>query len=64
MKKILIVEDDLDIRESLIEILELNDFLMQGASNGKEGFDYMKNGDFDLVLCLFPSKKYKITIHP
>lgn len=51
MKKVLIVEDDLDIRESIIEILEFNNFEMSGAENGKEGYDRIKSEKFDIVLC-------------
>jgi CheY-like chemotaxis protein len=51
MRKILIVEDDTDIRESIIEILELNDFETSGAANGKEGYNFIKKEKFDLVLC-------------
>lgn len=51
MKKILVVEDDVDIRESLMDILELNDFDVFSAANGKEGFDVINNNTIDLVLC-------------
>jgi DNA-binding response OmpR family regulator len=51
MKKILIIEDDIDLRESLIEILELNDFKMYQAPNGKIGYECIKDEDFDMVLC-------------
>lgn len=51
MKKILVVEDDFDIRESIIDILELNDFDAYPAANGQEGFDLIGKNEFDLVLC-------------
>jgi DNA-binding response OmpR family regulator len=51
MKKILVVEDDLDVRESIIEILELNDFDVSGATNGKEGYDCINTENIDLILC-------------
>jgi len=40
-KEILIIEDDLEIRESLIEILGEEGYLVRGSSNGKEALDYL-----------------------
>lgn len=40
-KKILIVEDDLDIRELLAEILTDEGYLVATAENGKIGLDYL-----------------------
>ena len=51
MSKILIVEDEEDIRESLVDILELNDFEVFSAKNGEEGFKIILNDNPHLVLC-------------
>ena len=37
MKKILLIEDNLEVRENTAEILELSDFNVLTAPNGKEG---------------------------
>jgi CheY-like chemotaxis protein len=41
---VLIVEDDRDIRESILEALEDNDYHPVGASNGKEALDKLRHG--------------------
>lgn len=51
MKKIVLIEDNLEIRESTQEILELADFEVHVAENGKVGVDLVKEVLPDLVLC-------------
>ena len=36
-KKVLVIEDNSDIRENVVEILELADFTVFEADNGKKG---------------------------
>jgi CheY-like chemotaxis protein len=43
-KKILIVEDDRDIRDSLSEILVSEGYSVERASNGQEGLDLLRRG--------------------
>ena len=50
-KKILIIEDNTDIRESVIEILELSGFITFGADNGKTGIELAIKNLPDLILC-------------
>ncbi len=50
-KKILVVEDEKDIRESLKTILELNDFKVVTAENGQVGIDKAIEQKPDLILC-------------
>lgn len=40
-KSILIVEDDQDIRESLLELLEMEGFDVKGVENGQLAMDYL-----------------------
>lgn len=40
-KKILIIEDDIDIRELIAEILEEEGYITNTAENGKIGLDYL-----------------------
>jgi two-component system, LytTR family, response regulator len=51
MRKILIVEDDQSIRETLQDILELAGYNVLTACNGKIGFDILVKNKPDLVLC-------------
>ncbi len=51
MKKILIIEDNKDIRENIAEILELDGFETIEAANGKEGVTKAKEEDPDLIIC-------------
>ena len=51
MKKILVIEDTLNVRENIIEILETEDYEVHGAENGQIGFDLAKKIQPDLVLC-------------
>jgi len=39
---ILVVEDNADLRESISEILALNGFLANGAENGRDALDMLK----------------------
>jgi DNA-binding response OmpR family regulator len=50
MKKILIVEDDKDIRDSLVDLLELSNFEDFSAKNGEEGYEEIVGNKPDLVL--------------
>lgn len=51
MKTILIIEDNIDIRESCVEILELSGYTVLQADNGKEGFDLAVKHKPHLILC-------------
>lgn len=49
--KILVVEDNLHIRDNMVEILELENYEVYAASNGKEGLDKAKEIFPNLILC-------------
>ena len=51
MKKILIIEDNLDVRENLAEMLELSSFETITAENGKIGVEKALTESPDLILC-------------
>jgi len=51
MKKIVLIEDNLEMRENTAEILELADFNVHVAANGKEGVKLVKEQLPDLVIC-------------
>lgn len=51
MKKILIIEDNTDVRENLAEILELSNYQAITAENGKIGVDKALRDNPDLILC-------------
>ncbi|MFD0764363.1 response regulator [Mucilaginibacter lutimaris] len=50
-KQVLIIEDNTDIRENVVEILELADFEVLQASNGKIGVDLALKNKPDIILC-------------
>lgn len=51
MIKILLVEDNEEIRENTAEILELANYDVVTAENGKEGYEKLLSQNFDLVIC-------------
>ncbi|WP_265447763.1 response regulator transcription factor [Acetivibrio straminisolvens] len=50
MRKILIVEDDESIGELLRDYLEINGFSVDVCTNGVEGLNSIKNGEYDLLI--------------
>src|SRR4051812_3570996 len=49
--RILIIEDNDDIRESVVEILELANYEVAAANNGKSGIEIATRQLPDLILC-------------
>jgi CheY-like chemotaxis protein len=64
--RVLVVEDDLEIRESLMEILEENGYEPVGASNGSEGLDKLRTSEeppclilLDLMMPVMDGKMFR-----
>jgi len=51
MQKILIIDDERGIRNSLKEILEFEDYKADVAENGKQGIEMADKGKYSLVFC-------------
>jgi len=51
MKKILVIEDNFEVRDNLCEILELADYDVYQAPNGKEGIKQALEHLPDIILC-------------
>lgn len=51
MVKIVVIEDQADVRENICEILELANYKILSASDGKAGVDLVRKELPDLVLC-------------
>ena len=51
MKKILLVEDEAIILESVSELLELNGYTVMCSKNGLEALEVLKNYKPDLIVC-------------
>ncbi|MDP4285668.1 MAG: response regulator [Bacteroidota bacterium] len=51
MKTILLIEDDKIIRENTAEILELSNYNVLSAENGKIGLAFAIKNNPDLILC-------------
>lgn len=50
-KTIVLIEDNNDVRENIKEILELSDYNVLAAENGKIGVSIIKESKPDLILC-------------
>lgn len=48
-KKILIIDDNKEIRDLITEVLS-DDFEVKQAENGNEGLDYIGDQEFDLIV--------------
>src|ERR1700712_444135 len=53
MKKILIIDDEVNVALLLSKFLTRNGFDVTTAATGTSGMEFLKNGAFDLVLCDF-----------
>jgi two-component system response regulator HydG len=53
MKKILIIDDEVNVALLLSKFLTRNGFDVTTASTGTMGMEYLKSGNFNLVLCDF-----------
>lgn len=51
MKKILLIEDDRTVRENTAELLELSDYEVTTAANGKLGIEAAKKVIPDIIIC-------------
>lgn len=51
MKRILLIEDNPDVRENTAEILELAGYEVDTAENGKIGVSKANEKPFDLIIC-------------
>jgi DNA-binding response OmpR family regulator len=51
MKKILLIEDNLEVRENTVEILSLANYNVVSAENGKIGVELAQREKPDLIIC-------------
>jgi two-component system nitrogen regulation response regulator NtrX len=51
MAKILIIDDERSIRNTLREILEYEDYEVEDVDNGVDGLQLIEKKDYDLILC-------------
>ena len=51
MKKILVIEDEQDIRDSIQEIVEMAGYEVTTLANGAEGIKTLMHNPFDLIIC-------------
>jgi CheY-like chemotaxis protein len=49
--KILVIEDNQEVRENLVEILELSNFIVFAAEDGLKGVEIAQTHAPDLILC-------------
>lgn len=66
MKRILVIEDEQEIRENLAWLLEAAGYEALGAANGKEGIALARSERPDLILCdiMMPEMDgYEVLLH-
>jgi len=51
MAKILIIDDEKAIRNTLREILEYEEYQVEDIDNGIDALELIKKNEYDLVLC-------------
>ena len=51
MPKILIIDDEASIRNTLREILEYEKYAVEEASDGEIGLQMLESNEYDVVLC-------------
>ncbi len=51
MKKILVIEDDMNIRESLSELLETRSYQIFSSDNGRSALELIQQKLPDLIIC-------------
>lgn len=51
MKKILVIEDEQDIRDSIQEIVEMAGYEVTSLANGAESIKILMHNPFDLIIC-------------
>lgn len=51
MSKVLIIDDNRAVRNTLREILEYESYIVEDVDNGIDGLELIKKNNFDLVLC-------------
>lgn len=51
MTKLLVIEDEVGIRDSIVDILQAEDYIVESASNGQEGLEVIEEFHPDLVIC-------------
>ena len=51
MSRILVIDDERSIRNTLKDILEYEKYEVDLAEDGPKGLEKIKNGEFDVVLC-------------
>ena len=64
MKRILIIDDDIQIRQMLRQMLEREGYEVNDASNGAEGIELYRDAPFDLIITdiIMPEKEGLETI--
>ena len=51
MNKVLVIEDNKEIRENTAELLEINGYTVYVAENGRLGYESAKRDYPDIILC-------------
>lgn len=50
-ERLLVIEDNAEIRENLVEIIEMAGYEVVSTNGGRKGIQMAQNGVFDLIMC-------------
>jgi len=50
-RRVLVIEDDANIRNNIMLMLKVENYLVSGAENGRAGLDMVRSAPPDLILC-------------
>ena len=59
MKRILVIEDEAPIRDNILDMLEMEGFVVAGADNGQTGLDLVPEFRPDLIFFLAGADPYE-----
>ncbi|MFV0424992.1 MAG: response regulator transcription factor [Bacilli bacterium] len=61
--RLLLCEDEVDISDTLVEILKLNKYSVDAVYDGEEALDYLEFGNYDcVILDIMMPKKYGLEV--
>jgi CheY-like chemotaxis protein len=49
-KRVIVIDDDLYIRELYVEVVKSAGYTVDAAANGEDAYNKLKNGGYDLIL--------------
>jgi CheY-like chemotaxis protein len=67
---VLVVDDDVDTREAMVEVLRFEGYTVEGATDGQDALDLMRSGRFkpdvivvDLYMPTMDGNDFRLALH-